>query len=227
MQCDIVAALPSGTNAIGKLSANSGVDIGDVTLTPVVKTIQTELLAITAVAANAQQKSSTLDVSLIDNAAIFIDHARDAAAAFVGAGTEYRIEVSEKATGNDTWRTLYSVVCGIAAASSIVMDGEEAAGATLIECGDPDPPLGDIVFFKNATIANSEWGKVVAHVNNVSFTLQDGLSNTQAAITLYNKAEQFVLNMSLKTATRMRVVVNNNNGTTNQAVVSRIACITS
>lgn len=30
MQVDIVASLPAGTNAIGKLSANSGVDIGDV-----------------------------------------------------------------------------------------------------------------------------------------------------------------------------------------------------
>lgn len=32
-QVDVVAALPAGTNAIGKLAANSGVDIGDVTLT--------------------------------------------------------------------------------------------------------------------------------------------------------------------------------------------------
>ena len=32
MQVDIVASLPAGTNAIGKLSANSGVDIGDVTV---------------------------------------------------------------------------------------------------------------------------------------------------------------------------------------------------
>ena len=30
LQVDIVAALPTGTNAIGKLAANSGVDIGDV-----------------------------------------------------------------------------------------------------------------------------------------------------------------------------------------------------
>ena len=30
VQCDIVGALPAGTNAIGKLAANSGVDIGDV-----------------------------------------------------------------------------------------------------------------------------------------------------------------------------------------------------
>lgn len=33
VQVDVVAALPAGTNAIGKLAANSGVDIGDVTLT--------------------------------------------------------------------------------------------------------------------------------------------------------------------------------------------------
>jgi len=32
MQVDVVAALPAGTNAIGKLAANSGVDIGDITL---------------------------------------------------------------------------------------------------------------------------------------------------------------------------------------------------
>lgn len=33
LQVDIVAALPAGTNAIGKLAANSGVDIGDVDVT--------------------------------------------------------------------------------------------------------------------------------------------------------------------------------------------------
>ena len=32
-QVDIVAAIPAGTNAIGKLAANSGVDIGDVDVT--------------------------------------------------------------------------------------------------------------------------------------------------------------------------------------------------
>lgn len=36
LQVDIVAALPAGTNAIGKLAANSGVDIGDVDVTSVI-----------------------------------------------------------------------------------------------------------------------------------------------------------------------------------------------
>jgi len=35
LQVDIVAALPAGTNAIGKLAANSGVDIGDVDVTSI------------------------------------------------------------------------------------------------------------------------------------------------------------------------------------------------
>jgi hypothetical protein len=36
VQVDVVAALPAGTNAIGKLAANSGVDIGDVDVTSLV-----------------------------------------------------------------------------------------------------------------------------------------------------------------------------------------------
>lgn len=35
LQVDVVASLPAGTNAIGKLAANSGVDIGDVDVTSV------------------------------------------------------------------------------------------------------------------------------------------------------------------------------------------------
>lgn len=38
MQVDIVAALPAGANAIGKLAANSGVDIGDVDVTSAIIT---------------------------------------------------------------------------------------------------------------------------------------------------------------------------------------------
>lgn len=199
------------------------------TISQAVKTIQTELLAITAVVANAQQKSSELDVSNIKNITLFIDHARDAATAFVGAGTEYRVQTSEKATGNDTWRTLYSVVCDITAASSIVMDTEEAAGSTRIETGATLPAVGGEVFFKNATIANSEWAKVIAIIATDGaeyFDILDGLTNAQAAITLFNKSEHFVLSFSLNSIKRIRCIVNNANGTTNQAIVSRIACIT-
>ena len=86
------------------------------------KTIETELQAIVAVAADAQSISSTLTLTDMRKVAIFIDHGRDATSAFVGAGTEYRVEVSEKATGNDTWRPIASATAAITAALAHVMD---------------------------------------------------------------------------------------------------------
>lgn len=192
-----------------------------------VKTIQTELLAITAIAAGAQQKSSTLALTGIKKATVLIDHGRTATTAFVGAGTEYRVEVSQKAAGNDTWRSIASVVCGIATATEITADGDEAAAQTLIEIGANTPAVNDILFWENATLANSEWMKVVAIDAGVTFTILDGLTNAQAAANkIYNKAEQFTLLLDVEAYTRMRVVVNNNNGSTNAAIKSRIACIT-
>ncbi|MBU0847223.1 hypothetical protein KKH23_08585 [Patescibacteria group bacterium] len=215
-----------GTFSIATVGQPGDNNIGNVDLV-ITKTIQTELLAPTAVAANAQQLSSVLALTNMKKASVFIDHGRTATTAFVGAGTEYRIQVSQKATGNDTWVSLASVVADIAAATAITADGNEAAGETVIDIGANTPAVGDIVFWKNATIANSEWGKVVAITGGTDFTLQDGLTNAQlAAQLIYNKAERFVLSLDVSGFTRMRVVVNNNNGTTNVNIVSRVACIT-
>lgn len=200
-----------------------------ITINSGTKTIQTELAIIQTLSANTNKISDILDVSAMKAATIFIDHGRDATTAFVGSGTEYRVETSEKDTGNDTWRVLYSVVCDITVAVAIVMDGSEAAGDTVIDTGTGLPAVGDNVFFKNATIGNSEWAKVVARVTTASsetFTILNGLTNTQAAITLFNKAEHFVINIELKSIRRLRVVANNNAGTTNVAIVWRCAIIT-
>ena len=43
MQVDVVASLPAGSAAIGKLAANSGVDIGDVDVTSIVPVSYTHL----------------------------------------------------------------------------------------------------------------------------------------------------------------------------------------
>ncbi|MFH1483693.1 MAG: hypothetical protein ABIG98_05530, partial [Chloroflexota bacterium] len=97
-------------------------------------------------------------------------------------------------------------------------------GDTLINIGANTPAVGDHIFWQNSTLSLSEWGKVVAIVAGVSFTLLDGLTNSQeAAQTIYNKAERFVLSLNVESFTRLRVVVNNANGTTNVAVISRIA----
>ena len=196
----------------------------------VAKTIQTELLAITKVAANAQQKSSVLALTNMKKVAILIDHGRTATTAFVVSGTEYVIQASQKASGDDTWRAIASVVCDITAASEITADGDEAAGETVIDIGTTNPAKGDVVFWENATLGNSEWMRVVSVTDGgagSTFTIRDGLTNAQAAAKkIYNKGEHFVLSLDVSAFTRLRVVVNNNAGTTNAVVASRIACIT-
>ena len=193
------------------------------------KTIQTELQGITAVAADVQSVSSVLNLAKARRVSIFIDHAKDNASASVGQGAEYIIQVSEKATGNETWRALAAFTAAITAPTAPVTDAEEAAGQTVIECGATVPAVGDIVFFKNATIANSEWANVIARVTtggSETFTIESGLTNIQAAGTYYTQGEYFVVVLDVSAITRLRVVCNNTKGTTNRAIVWRVAAIT-
>lgn len=192
-----------------------------------VNTVQTELLAFTAIASAAQQISSIFTPAGKIVGKFLIDFGLDSATTPVG--TEIIIQESQKASGDDTWRMIWSAVTGTVAPSAIVMDAEEAATSTVIECGATVPALNDSVFFKNATIANSEWAKVRARVitgGSESFTIQDGLTNTQAAITLYNKAEQYVVAIPLAAGVRYRVVFNNNYAASSASCVGRVALIT-
>ena len=191
------------------------------------KTIQTELKAITAVAADVQSLSSTLALNSIRKVTILIDHAKDSALASVGQGTEYVIQISEKASGNDTWRALTSFTAAMTAPTVITTDGQELAGQTLIEIGATTPVVGDILFFKNATIGNSEWANVIAIVAGVTCTLESGLTNTQAQGTYNTQGEHFVLVIDVEAITRLRVVCNNTRGSTNRAICWRVAAITS
>jgi len=189
-----------------------------------IKNVEVPLLAITNVAANAQQKSAELDLRGLKRVTVNVDIGRTATTAFVGAGTEVKVQFSQELTGNDGWID-YSMVCDIAAATALVMDAQEAAGSTRIETGSGLPAAGDFVYFKNATIANSEWAKVVAILatgGSEYFDIEDGLKNVQDAITLYNKAQRFNPTFEVGPALRMRVVINNNNGTTNVGVDAQV-----
>lgn len=59
LQVDVVGALPAGTNAIGKLAANSGVDIGDVDVT--------SSALPTGASTLAEQQTQTASLSVMDD----------------------------------------------------------------------------------------------------------------------------------------------------------------
>lgn len=76
MQVDVVAPLPAGTNAIGKLSANSGVDIGDVDVTSTVLPAGAATSSVTSVADTTT--STTLKASNSSRKQIIIQNTSSA-----------------------------------------------------------------------------------------------------------------------------------------------------
>ena len=195
-----------------------------------IKKIETELMGIATVAADVQSISSELDLSdnLKDQVTILIDHAKDHASASAGQGTEDVVQVSEKASGDDTWRALASFDAAITAPTAVVPDSAEVG--PVIECGASVPAIGDIVFWKLATLANSEWSNVIARVitgGSESITVESTLANAvTAGATYYTQGEHFVVTIDVKSITRLRVVCNNTKGTTNRAIVWRCAALT-
>jgi len=88
MQVDVVAALPAGTNAIGKLAANTGVDIGDVDVLSVAGTVTVDGSAvIQPVSGTVTANLSATDNAVLDN----IQTAVDTVAAAVS--TEMQVDV--------------------------------------------------------------------------------------------------------------------------------------
>lgn len=193
----------------------------------ITKTVQTELLAITAIASAAQQISSVQTVTTNLAATVFIDHAPDSATAPT-KGTEYRIEVSEKASGNDTWRTLTSFVTGTVAANLKTVQATQNAGSTTITHTVAGTYVqDDVIFFKNGTIGNSEWSKVTSITSTTVEVILDGLTNAQGGSQMINKCEQFVAVIDCTAIQRFRVVVNNKyQAGTTIAIVARVACTT-
>jgi hypothetical protein len=196
-------------------------------------TVQTDLAIIQTLAADLVYRTDdTADFLTAGklSASIGIWHAKDSASAPVGAGTKYTIEKSYTLTGDDNWMSLYWVQAGITAPTAMVTDGEEVATSTVIECGNVIPAVGDIICFKNATIGLTEFREVIARVTtggSETVTLKDALTSTQAQGTYYTQVEKFDINLlNLKGVVRLRVFVNNNLGTTNRAIIFRIALTT-
>lgn len=213
------------TDANGNIILGAGTASAGTVAVSNTETIETELFAAASVAASSQALSSTISFAGVKKAIIFIDHARSATAAFGTNGTEYRIEVSQKATGNETWRPIASVLASSAVCASAAASSDCAAGTTLVTITSGTAMTrGDIICFTSGTI---EWVRATAVTGTASFAVQDATTYGHASATgLFGGAEHFALTLNTESVTRGRVVVNNNASGTTIAVFSRIACIT-
>lgn len=207
---------PAGGNSSGHI------------ITSNTETIQTELLTVQAVAASTQVKSTELSLSGVKKATFFIDHARAGSAAFGTNGTEYRIEIAQKATGDNTWRAMTTVTASSAVAMTCAASANYTAGAgTIIILSGSAVALGANMFWASGGAGSSEWMKVAYISGTADFTILDPMVNNHAAASsIVGSAEQWVIGASVEAVTRARVVINNNASGTTQAIYSRIGCIT-
>lgn len=221
---------PQVANTAGHIILGAGTaNIGDIDVLAT-KTIETELFACASVAASTQATSSVLNVASVKKATIFISHGRAATAVFATQGTEYRVEASERAAGNDTWHTIGSHVCASTVCLAVAASADVAAGGTtvVVTSGTSIPTRGDLLFWANTVVASSsEWMRALAITGTASFTIEEGLAVGQDSDTnIFTQAERQALLFDVEGFTRLRVKINNNASATTQAVYSRIACIT-
>lgn len=188
------------------------------------KTIQTAPISLQSVASGAVVVSSVIDVSTIFAACFFVHFGRRATTALT-VPTNFRIEGSAKSSGDGHWFPLAIVSSEIAAAESEAVSGTEAAGSTVIEVASTtNLTVGDIVYFDNGTIANSEWGRIKAVSTNTSITLEEGIVNAQTGATIFDQGQIITIPVDLSLVKRVRVVVDN--AGTGQAIAAEVEMIT-
>jgi len=186
------------------------------------KTAATSVLSLQSVAASTVLISSAIDVSTKLAGTIFIHFGRRAATA-AGAGVDFRIEASSKASADGHWYPLATFTTDFIASEAEAVTGTVASGQKVITVASTtNLTSGDIVYIDNTTIANAEWHRVKSIVSNTSVTVEDNLGNAQTGATLYDRAEMFVASLDLASVVRLRVVVDGSGFTQAFAVESHI-----
>ncbi len=170
------------------------------------KTVATSVLSIQQIAALGNVKSAVQTVTSKFAAQFGIHLGRDDTGGALPVGVTFRVEASMKSSGDDQWFPLAEYTSGTAASFSEAVTGTEAAGSTVIECASTSEfTAGDIILFKNSTLANSEWGRVVSIVTDTSITVLDAITNAQTGSTMYDKGEFWSPVVDLLCVTRLRL----------------------
>lgn len=182
-------------------------------------------LPIIEVSANSIAKSDVLDVSSVFMAQLFIDYCPTNTGVITTAPELY-IESTPFPTGDDAWRPVKTFGFNILTPSSSAVDGAEPAASTLIEeTATGTLANGQLVFFKNASLQNSEWSKVQSVSGGASFTLFDGLKNAQTGSTWFNMGQYITEIIDLGGIKRLRALVNNNRAATARSIAVRVGMV--
>lgn len=172
----------------------------------IAKTPAIDILAHTAITHPNGVVGSAQDVSTDLAATILLFHSSVEATANTNPGSFY-VQISGKASGDDSWVTVAQFTASVVTANPEAVSGTEAAGATTIECASTTGYTAALdIYFKNSTLANSEWGKIKSIVANTSVTMIDGITNAQTGSTMYNNADIFVCQLDLTAVSRVRVI---------------------
>jgi len=202
-------------------------DTAGIIKTANVETIETELYAPTLVAATTIAISSVISLVGVKKATFLIDHSKASTAAMTTNGTEYRVEVSQQSSGNDTWRPVASFNAGSAVAASAAASSDCAVGTTLVKITSGTAmPARDMICFTNPA-SSAEWVRSTIATGTASFNVEEGTTFDHASATgLFGGAEQFVVSVNTEAFTRGRVVINNVASSGTQPILARAACIT-
>jgi len=138
------------------------------------------------------------------------------------AATEWRIECSQL-DDNTIWTPIYSRLSPTDIPVNPNVTTATAGTPTVIVSNIASFAAGQIVFFKNGTILNSEWGEIIAVNNGTStLTLLDNLLFNQVGTNnIFNGGLRASIELPLTARVRYRAVINNNRGT-NRDVAFRI-----
>jgi hypothetical protein len=173
-----------------------------------VKSVATSILTLQQLASNSVLVSAVQSVTTKFSAQFGIHLGRDDTGGVLAAGVAFRIEGSMKSSADDQWFPVAEYTSGTATPEAEAVSGTEAAASTVIEVASTSNlAAGDIILFKNTTIANSEWGRIKSIVANTSITVIDGITNAQTGSTIYDQGEFWSPVIDLLNLTRIRLVV--------------------
>lgn len=195
------------------------------------KTQGTSLVSFAEISSGGVTVGSAADVSTKGRAMVHLRFGRCAATALTKPFSA-RIEVSSASSGDTpmVWTAIYEAQSAVAAAADEAVSGTVNSGQAVVGMAsttgfavDPND-LGKLVFIRNGTPANSEWGRIKTVTTNTSVTLEENLANAQTSATVYGSAHLWVAEVDLSAVGRLRVVADNS--ATGQTVAFRADMVT-